>query len=232
MPAPAPDDNSAFIDPSELRAFLKKQDGLDNVRLLSRAQVEKALSGWIDNAAMLPLPVLLQAKATNDLNVAKLKESLRAAYPNVVVHEGKHAMKDGLRQIIALRWLSYALVFVVIAVGASMSLASAFWRLDVQDEIVDLLHGLGASRNFIVQHLARSCLIATGTSAGAGMGLALLFAVIGWLAGVDGPNELRLLTPSGVIAAVTIPIALSVLSALMAAVAVRARYTPFREVKE
>lgn len=232
IPAPAPDDKVEFANPSEVRAFLQKRKDLDKIRLLSRDQVERSLSGWIDNASMLPLPILLEGTAAADLNVAQLKDALRKEFPNVLIHEGRHAMKDGLRQVIALRWLSYALVLVVVAVGTSMSLASAFWRLDVQDEIVDLLHGLGADRNFIVRHLARSCFIATFSSAGAGLAIALLLAAIGWLAGMSGPNELRLLSPSGVIAAVSVPLLLAVMSALMAAVAVRARYTPFREVKE
>lgn len=232
VPAPAPGDNADFIDPSAVRNFLQKQEGLEKVRLLSRDQVERSLSGWIDNASMLPLPELLQASAQDSLNVAQLTQNVQKEFPSVVVHEGKNAMKDGLRQVIALRWLSYVLVAVVAAVGTAMSLAAAFWRLDVQDEIVDLLHGLGASRKFVVQHLARSCFISTGSSACTGTAFALFFVVMGWLLGANGPNEVRLLSTGGVIAAALVPFMLALLSALMAAVAVRARYTPFRELKE
>ncbi len=233
IPAPAPGYDGPISDPELLRTTLQKTPGLNHVQLLSREDIAASLHGIIENTDVLPLPILLRATATDNISASAIQKMLRDQFPRVQVHAGRQAMHDGLQQIITLRWLSYALVFVVIAVGASMSLASAFWRLDVQDGIVDLLHSMGASRAFVTRELARSNFVSVMTSAGAGLGAALLVAGIGWAFGSGAnPNEIQLLTPTGIAASVSIPVALAILSALMTAWAVRSRYTPFREVKE
>ena len=233
IPAPAPGYDGAISDPELLRDALQKTPGLHHVQLLSRQDVSNSLKGLIENTDVLPLPILLRATADDGVSANAIQNALRDQFPRVQVHAGKQAMHDGLQQIITLRWLSSALVLVVIAVGASMSLASAFWRLDVQEDIVDLLHSMGASRAFVTRELARSNFVQVLTSAGTGLGFALMVAGIAWaLSNSANPNQIQLLSSQGIAASILVPLALASLSALMTVWAVRTRYTPFREVKE
>lgn len=231
IPVTTPASTTPEIDPQSVRALLQKINGLNDVRILPAEEVQGSLKGWIDNVGVLPLPVLLQATADPRVDAGKLQQAVATQFPGVIVHAGKQAMQDGLQQITSLRYISYMLLCLVLLVGATMSLTTSLWRLDVQDDIVDLLHSMGASRSYIVRDLARFSFVQTLTSAGAGLLGALLLLLIGGLFLAAGPNSMRLLSPLGIAGAACVPLALAALSALTTAWAVRTRYLPFRAVK-
>lgn len=231
IPALTPASQSDEIDPQAVRSLLRDINGLSDVRILPASEVQASLKDWIDNVGVLPLPVLVQATADPRVDARKLQKAVATRFPSVTVHAGRQAMQDGLQQIISIRYVSYALLCLVLLVGAAMSLTTSLWRLDVQEDIIDLLHAMGASRSYIVRDLARFSFVQTLTSAGAGLLGALLLLMIGGLFFKAGPGQVQLLSPLGIAGASCVPLALATLSGLTTAWAVRSRYLPFRVMK-
>jgi len=114
-----------------------------------------------------------------------------------------------------------------------MSLTASYWRLDVQEDILDLLHTMGASRRYIMRELARANFVQTASAAGCGMILAFALLSIAWLLGGDSsPQALRTLSGGNFIMALLIPLLLGGVAASATIWAVRLHYTAFREVKQ
>lgn len=227
------DGEPSLVNVNNLLQTLKKQDGLENVKLLEKSAIESMLKGWIDNVKDLPLPILIEARVKEGADLTMAQYELDTNYKGVVFHLGKQAMSNGLQQVTTLRYAAYALVFIVIIVGAFMSLTAAYWRLDVQEDVLDLLHSMGASRTYIIRELARANFVQTLTSAGAGLISAFLLISIAWLfSGKATPNDLHFLSSSNALAAILVPLALAIVAALATIYAVRLHYTPFRGVKE
>jgi len=137
-------------------------------------------------------------------------------------------MKDGLSQVLALKTMAYVLVLVTIMVGATMSLTAAYWRLDVQKDVIDLLHSMGANRRYLITDLARSNFLQTLASAGTGFILAILLLAIIWLFSGDArPQDIEVLSKSHTLWALVIPLLLAIMAAIATGVAVKMRYTAF-----
>ena len=227
------DGEPPMINVNDLLRDLKNQSTLENVNLLQKSEIETTLKGWIDNVKDLPLPTLIEARVKDGADLTMVQYELDEHYKGVVFHLGKQAMSNGLQQVSTLRWAAYALVLIVIIVGAFMSLTAAYWRLDVQEDVLDLLHSMGASRTYIIQELARANFVQTLTSAGAGLISAFLLISITWLfSGKASPNDLQFLSSSNALAAIIVPLMLAIVAALATIYAVRLQYTAFRGVKE
>ncbi len=226
-------DEPPIAKTEDVLAMLRKQDTLENVHLLSRRDIETSLKGWIDNAANLPLPTLIQAKVKEGADLTMVQFELDENFKGVRFHLGRQAMRDGLQQVNALRWASFALVGLVLLVGAAMSLVAAYWRLEAQDAVVDLLHSMGASRTYIIRELARDNFIQTLTSAMAGLVGALgLIAVLWMFSGRAQPTDIQMLTGYNAIAAIIVPLGLAIMAAFTTIWAVTLQYTPFRSRPE
>lgn len=222
-------DEPPIAKTQDVLAVLKKQSTLENVHELARKDIEASLKGWIDNTGALPLPTMIQAKVKDGADLTMVQYELNENFPGVGFHLGRQAMKDGLQQVNTLRWAAYALVGLVLLVGAAMSLVAAYWRLEAQDAIVDLLHSMGASRTYIIRELARDNFVQTLTSAAAGLVAAFGLIALMWLfSGKAQPTDIRLLTGYNALASVFVPLGLATMAAFTTIWAVVLQYTPFR----
>lgn len=222
-----------IVKPHAVLAMLKAQSTLEDVRLLSRRDIEGSLKGWIDNTGDLPLPTLIQGRVKDGSDLTMVQFELDENFKGVRFHLGRQTMNDGLQQVNALRYASYALVFLVILIGGAMSLVAAYWRLEAQDAVVDLLHSMGASRTYIIRELARDNFLQTLTSAAAGLVAAFGLIAIMWVfSGRAQPTDIQMLTGFNALMAVLVPVGLAVMAALTTIWAVTLQYTPFRSRSE
>ncbi len=212
----------------KLEISIKSIEGLTNVNALSQDTIAKRLDNWINNVKDLPLPLMVEAEADDTFKASDTLKALQEDYPTLTIHEGREAMKDGLSHVLALKTMAYVLVLVTIMVGATMSLTAAYWRLDVQKDVIDLLHSMGANRRYLITDLARSNFLQTLASAGTGFILAILLLAIIWLFSGDArPQDIEVLSKSHTLWALVIPLLLAIMAAIATGVAVKMRYTAF-----
>ncbi len=216
------------VELKKLEQSIKKIDGLNNINGLSQDTIADRLDHWINNVKDLPLPLMVEAEASDDFKAKDALKTLRNDYPNIAIHEGREAMKDGLSQVLTLRLIAYFLVIVTILAGGAMSLTAAYWRLDVQKDVIDLLHSMGATKRYLITDLARSNFIQTLASAGTGLIIAIILLAIMWLlSGETRAQDIEILSQSHTLWALVIPFVLAIMAALATAVTIKMRYTAF-----
>lgn len=223
------EDLTARVDlMSDLFSAISELDNISDIQKLDRSDIENRLDGWIDNLADLPLPIMIEAKALDNFNARNTKENLTSDFPALIIHEGEKAMEDGLSQVLLLKNIAYIMMFIVIFVGMAMSLTAAYWRLDVQASVIDLLHSMGASRRYIITDLARSNFLQTLASSALGLIIALILLAIIWLtSGDQSATNINLLSQNNLYVALFIPIVLAVVAGIATSWAVNLRYTAF-----
>jgi len=217
-------------------AVLRTTQGIAHAAPLSQDEKLKLVQPWLGQGnlvADLPLPQMIDAEVTPGASVdlSGLAARLKQAAPDSVLDDHSHWIAR-LRDLAeTLIWSAYAiLLLIAIATAAAVSFATRA-GLQAHQEIVALLHQMGAQTGFIARAFEWHYFRAALTAAAAGALLAaFLFLAAGGLqfAGVEAvpflpplalkPEELPwLLTVPAAAALIALATArLSVLAALRA----------------
>jgi len=172
---------------------LRSTPGIVHAAPLSEDELLKLVRPWLGGEGLvadLPLPQLIDADIApgSEVDLRDLAMRLKEAAPDSVLDDHSHwigRLRDLARTLV---WSAYGvLLLIAIATAATVSFATRA-GLEAHEEMVALLHQMGAQAGFIAHafewHYFRAALMAAG--AGAAFA-ALVFLVAGGLesAGVD-----------------------------------------------
>jgi cell division transport system permease protein len=131
-------------------AALERQPAVARVHRLTQAEMQKLLEPWLGGGALeadLPIPAMI------DVDVAEgsadrmdgLRSAVTAASPSARIDSNASWLAPLGRLIGALRWLSGALVLLMIGATAATVVLAARAALDTHRSTIEVLHLMGAT---------------------------------------------------------------------------------------
>ena len=213
-------------------AVLRGTPGIVGASPLSDEEQQKLVQPWLGADSLvadLPLPQLIDADVApgSVLDMPSLSARLKAAAPHAVLDDHRHwigRLRDLARTLV---WSAYGVLFLIaVATAATVAFATRA-GLDAHNDMVSLLHQMGAQSGFIAGafegHYFRAALVAAG--AGAAFAAAL-FAAAGGLQSV-GYEAVPFLPPLSLepielFWLLTVPAAASIIALLTARLSVLA----------
>jgi cell division transport system permease protein len=129
---------------------LRKLTGVLSVERISEEEMERLLEPWIGNGGLegdLPVPAMidaeLSASAYQDLEL--VRETVKAAAPAARVDDNAQWLAPLAKLISALKWLSGALVVLMIGATTATVVLAARAALDTHRATIEVLHLMGAT---------------------------------------------------------------------------------------
>ncbi|HEY5208720.1 MAG TPA: FtsX-like permease family protein [Stellaceae bacterium] len=156
-----PDTDSATVQP--VLALLQATPGVTAARLLPRAEVAKLVEPWLgDSAAVaqLALPRLIDVRIdpSHRPDIPSLRAKLVAAEPGAMLDDARLRF-DRLFDL--GRSVEFTALAVVVLIGAAAILTTIFTTragLAVHQNVIEILHILGAHDRYIARQFARQAL--------------------------------------------------------------------------
>jgi cell division transport system permease protein len=162
--------------------------GVLNVRVYTRAESEALLAPWLGEGldlSELPTPrmIVVTLDADKRANLAKLKNDLAAKAPAATLDDHRlwlERLGAMANTVVAVAALIFALIVAVMAIAVASATRAA---VATNREIVEVLHLVGASDDFIAREFERRFLALGLRGAAIGGGAAAaFFALAGFLA--------------------------------------------------
>jgi cell division transport system permease protein len=171
-------------------AVLRGTPGIVQATALSPEEQQKLVQPWLGADSLvadLPLPQLIDADIApgSVLDMPSLGARLKAAAPHAVLDDHRHWI-DRLHDLArTLVWSAYGVLFLIaVATAATVAFATRA-GLDAHNDMVSLLHQMGAQAGFIAGAFEGHYFRTTLAAAGAGAAFAaVLFAAAGGLQSV------------------------------------------------
>jgi cell division transport system permease protein len=170
-------------------AVLRATDGLAQVRIVTDAEASKLVAPWLGEGtalADLPLPRLIDVTVVpgGTVDLARLAQRLKQAAPNSQLDDHTLWLQRLKQTADAVIWSAWAvLALIALATAATVTFATRA-GLAAHQDIVSLLHQMGARADFIARafewHYFVSALIAST------LGSALVAGVFVALNGLEG----------------------------------------------
>ncbi|GAA0582010.1 cell division protein FtsX [Rhizomicrobium electricum] len=167
-------------------AVLRGTPGIVRATPLTEAEQLKLVQPWLGAEALvaeLPLPQLIDADIApgSVLDMDALARHLKSAAPHAVLDDHSHWI-NRLRDLAqTLVWSAYGVLFLIAVATASIVAFATRAGLDAHNDMVSLLHQMGAQAGFIARvfegHYFRAALTAAG--AGAATAAAIFLAAGG-----------------------------------------------------
>jgi cell division transport system permease protein len=161
-------------------AVLKATPGIAHAAPLSQDEQLKLVQPWLGAEALvadLPLPQLIDADVApgSQVNIEDLTARLKAAVPSAVLDDHSHwiGRLRGLAR--TLVWSAYGILFLIAVATASTVAFATRAGLDAHNDMVSLLHQMGAQAGFIARAFEGHYFRATLLAAGAGAAFAAVF---------------------------------------------------------
>ena len=165
-------------------ALLRGSPGVSSVRVLSTNELAELLRPWLGNATQasaLPLPAVVEVRLVPgetepDRN---LELRLSEAAPGTFL-EGHGVWLQRLTTLArSLQLCAAAALLLVAAVGAAVVAVATRAGLAARRDAIEIVHGLGATDNFIAGRFASraTVLAATGACIGAAVALPVLLGL-------------------------------------------------------
>ncbi|HTT83565.1 MAG TPA: hypothetical protein VMF67_08785 [Rhizomicrobium sp.] len=183
-------------------ALLRSTSGVSRVRIVSDAEANALVAPWLgtDTAlADLPLPRLIDASITSGatLDLARLALRLRKAAPDSRLDDHAIWLARLKRAADTMMWSAWGvLVLIALATAATVTFATRA-ALAAHQDIVSLLHQMGARTGFIARAFEWHYFVSALTASAFGAALAAgLFAIAGGLEGA-GIEAVPFLPPLG-----------------------------------
>lgn len=213
-------------------SVLRATPGIVQAAPLSDEEQQKLVQPWLGADSLvadLPLPQLIDADVApgSELDIASLDARLKAAAPHAVLDDHRHWI-GRLRDLAStLVWSAYGVLFLIaVATAATVAFATRA-GLDAHNDMVSLLHQMGAQAGFIARSFEGHYFRAALTAAGAGAAFAaVLFSAAGGLQSV-GYEAVPFLPPLSLkpvelLWLVTVPVAASLIALITARLSVLA----------
>ena len=168
---PLPGTDASRKDLLAVVGFLEKYPDVEQVTVLSDAELRALLEPWLGNnvdVEMLPIPKLLDVKIRNAKNFdyKELTVRLSEVSPQASINDHNLWLSRLLRFINSLKMLAVT-VLILVAGGCVASIVyAAKTGLNVHREIITILHTMGATDEYIAANYVRQI---TQMSAAAGV---------------------------------------------------------------
>lgn len=172
-PTSGPAKDGMAIETEAALKVLRATPGIAHAAPLSDEEQHKLVEPWLGNETMvadLPLPQLIDADIApgSEVDMAGLAQQLKAVAPHAVVDD--HSRWIGRLHDLArtLVLSAYGVLFLIaVATAATVAFATRA-GLDAHNDMVSLLHQMGAQAGFIAHVFEGHYFRATTTAAGAG----------------------------------------------------------------
>lgn len=191
----------------EIITIIRAWPGVASAQLVTQEKIRALLEPWLGggvNLTELPLPTLIEIKlAPNaDVNPAELQTALVAKAPDATVDSHRIWLDRLISRVRSALWIAIAVVAITGFAAIATVVFSVRTGLQIHRPIVEVLHTLGATDEYIAKQFAAQAL-RLGLRGGligiipALLCLALLTRVGGdwlggeiggWLGGFFGPN--------------------------------------------
>jgi len=154
-------------DPEAALEVLDLLDGMDSVRearVLSNDEVTRLLEPWLGttgSATDLPLPQLIAVTLnTGDKDaVARLTHDLQAAVPGIIVEDHEQWLGNLLNLAYSIEMIALAVVILVCFSAVLMVVTVTRMGLAVHQQIIELLHLIGAHDSYVAAQFQRHALM-------------------------------------------------------------------------
>jgi cell division transport system permease protein len=190
----------ADADVEKVLNAVKASPTVAAVRALGRDETERSLAPWLGSGldlSQLPIPrlVVVTLAGHDSDQIAELRARVLESAPNAVFDDHaiwlSHLSTVG-RSLTLFVFLLFALVVAAIAIAVGVATRAAI--ADAR-EIVEVLHFVGASDEFITSHFQQSFFRISAEGASIGGGAAMLLFVIGqFLFSRGGPEDAEAMT--------------------------------------
>ena len=157
---PLPGTDASRKDLLAVVGFLEKYPDVEQVTVLSDAELRALLEPWLGNnvdVEMLPIPKLLDVKIRNAKNFdyKELTVRLSEVSPQASINDHNLWLSRLLRFINSLKMLAVT-VLILVAGGCVASIVyAAKTGLNVHREIITILHTMGATDEYIAANYVR-----------------------------------------------------------------------------
>jgi cell division transport system permease protein len=163
------------------QAALSAFPGVLSVRRVADADLAEMLEPWLGAGGMggdLPLPAMIDADLTPEAHrrVPAIRSALAGAAPAARVDDNAQWLSPLARLVAALRWLSAALVVLMVGATAATVVLAARAALDTHRSTIEVLHLMGATDVQVARLFQRR--IALDALFGSLVGLVLAFGVM------------------------------------------------------
>jgi cell division transport system permease protein len=147
-------------DVAEAARIAKAAPGVRDVRVYTKAESEALLAPWLGDGldlSELPTPrmIVVMLSADKSANLAKLKQDLAAGAPAAALDDHRlwlDRLSAMANTVVAVAALIFALMVAVMAVAVASATRAA---VATNREIVEVLHLVGASDDFIAREFER-----------------------------------------------------------------------------
>jgi cell division transport system permease protein len=131
-------------------AELRRLSGVISVSPIGKEEMQRLLEPWIGKGGLetdLPVPALIDAELSPDAyaDLDTIRETVRTAAPSARVDDNAQWLAPLAKLISALKWLSGALVLLMIGATAATVVLAARAALDTHRGTIEVLHLMGAT---------------------------------------------------------------------------------------
>lgn len=187
--APSPPVAAGETRRDRVATLLRGTPGVASVRPLGEAELSDLLRPWLGASAeqlALPLPAVIAVTVTAEgPDLSALAARLEAAAPGTLTEShGPWVRRLGLLAR-SLRLSALAALGLVAAVAAAIIVVATRAALASRREVVEILHGLGATDFYVADRFARRA--SRAAALGGVVGLALALPVVAALAALAAP---------------------------------------------
>lgn len=211
----------------EAMATLRRVPGVARAEPVPAAELRASLEEWLgpeSEATGLPLPLMVDVTTSAGADPRSVAAQLAQAVPGARVSTYAAELAPLSRSLRALQWLALALILLMAVATSAAVVLAARGALDTNRSTIEIMHGIGATDEQVIQLFQRRIAIdalfggAAGAAAAA-LVLLLLLGPVAELAGLlaDGPG----LGWSDVLLLAAIPLLLAALATAVAQRAVR-----------
>jgi cell division transport system permease protein len=163
--------------------LLEDVSGISEVELVSQAEVDALVEPWLgaggDEAGMVPIPALIDARMSGTITpkrLASLQRKLRKVAPAARVDAQSNWLKPVFGAIDSLQWLAVALIGLLGVATVFAVLLAARTALGANRSTIEIVHLLGGTDAQIARIFQRST--AMGAAGGGIAGFAAAITVI------------------------------------------------------
>jgi cell division transport system permease protein len=154
-------------------AVLNATPGIVHARALDNSEIEALVEPWIGKSgavAGIPLPQLIDASVVpgEGVDSAGLAGRLMAAAPHAALDDHRRWLSrlEGLAETV--RYVAYGLLLLIAGATAAVVTLATRAGLEAHQEMVALLHQMGARAGFIARNIERHYLLSALAAAAAG----------------------------------------------------------------
>jgi cell division transport system permease protein len=163
--------------------FLRGTEGIISARALERAETEELLEPWLGSGNLplnLPVPGLIAVEASANLrnNIESFSESLSLAAPGATISDHGVWNESLVASARTAQAFAFGIFLLVMGAVCTIIIFAARAGLAANREIVDVLHLVGATDQFIAKEVQRRFLILGLRGALAGVSVAILSVLL------------------------------------------------------